>query len=223
MSWEEYKVNEILSETIDDLYQLAEFLNELKKFKPAHDDKLRALVRLLKSDVALKKHKVLIFSEYMATARYLARQLKQAGIAGVDEVDSASKRDRGEIIRQFSPYYNGSSSAQLQAEALEETRILVSTDVLSEGLNLQDATRLINYDLHWNPVRLMQRIGRVDRRLDKRVEAEILADHPEQEEIRRTIAFWNFLPPAELDQLLRLYARVAHKTLRISKTFGIDE
>lgn len=87
---------------------------------------------------------------------------------------------------------------------------------------MQDATRLINYDLHWNPVRLMQRIGRVDRRLDRRVEAEILADHPEQKEVRRTIAFWNFLPPDELDQLLRLYGRVAHKALRISKTFGIE-
>ena len=184
---DEYKVNEIVSETIDDLYQLAEFLNELKKFKPASDDKLKALVRLLKSDAVLKKHKVLIFSEYMATARYLAKQLKRAGIDGVDEVDSASKRDRGEIIRQFLPYYNGSSSAELQADGLEEARILVSTDVLSEGLNLQDATRLINYDLHWNPVRLMQRIGRVDRRLDQRVEAAILAGHPEQKEIRRTM------------------------------------
>jgi superfamily II DNA/RNA helicase len=57
---------------------------------------------------------------------------------------------------------------------------LISTDVLSEGLNLQDATRLINYDVHWNPVRLMQRIGRVDRRMNPEVEAQILADHPEQ-------------------------------------------
>ena len=62
------------------------------------------------------------------------------------------------------------STAKLTAEGLKETRILISTDVLSEGLNLQDATRLINYDLHWNPVRLMQRIGRVDRRMDPGVE-----------------------------------------------------
>ena len=50
--------------------------------------------------------------------------------------------------------------------------------MLSEGLNLQDATRLINYDLHWNPVRLMQRIGRVDRRLDPQVEAKLIAVRP---------------------------------------------
>src|SRR5271157_988237 len=219
---DEYKVDEIIAETIDDLHTLADFLNELKKFKPAHDDKLKALLNLLKSDPILRKHKVLIFSEYMATARYLKKQLEAAGIDDVDEVDSGSKRDRGEIIRQFSPYYNGSSGAALKAEGLSETRILVSTDVLSEGLNLQDATRLINYDLHWNPVRLMQRIGRVDRRMDPGVEALIVADHPDRAAIRGKVVFWNFLPPDEIDQLLRLYGRVAHKVLRISKTFGIE-
>jgi SNF2 family DNA or RNA helicase len=218
----EYKVEAILNETIDDLHELAEFLTELEKFKPAHDDKLKALVKLLKSDPILKKHKVIIFSEFMATARYLRQELKAAGIEGVDEVDSASDRDRGEIIRQFSPYYNNSSSSKLGAENLEETRVLISTDVLSEGLNLQDATRLINYDLHWNPVRLMQRIGRVDRRMNADIEARILADHPDQKDLRGSVAFWNFLPPDELDDLLRLYGRVTHKVLRISKTFGIE-
>ena len=222
LSRDEYKVDEMLAETIDDLHQIAEFLNELKKFKPANDDKLKALIKLLKSDPVLKKQKVLIFTEYMATARYMRDQLKAARIEGVDEIDSGSDRDRGEIIRQFSPYYNGSSSAELQTEGLDETRILISTDVLSEGLYLQDATRLINYDLHWNPVRLMQRIGRVDRRMHPQVEAAILTDHPEQQGIRGTVAFWNFLPPDELDELLKLYGRVAHKVLRISKTFGIE-
>ncbi len=77
--------------------------------------------------------------------------------------------------------------------------MLISTDVLSEGLNLQDATRLINYDLHWNPVRLMQRIGRVDRRLNPEIEERLVADHPDQADVRRKVAFWNFLPPAELN------------------------
>ena len=101
-------------------------------------------------------------------------------------------------------------------------RILISTDVLSEGLNLQDATRLINYDLHWNPVRLMQRIGRTDRRMDPEVEARIVADHPDQEPLRGTAQYYNFLPPDELNVLLSLYKTVTHKTLRISKTFGIE-
>jgi SNF2 family DNA or RNA helicase len=218
----EYKVEEILDECFDDLDQIAEFLDELRKFKSGHDDKLQALIKLLKSDPVMKRHKVLLFSEYMATARYLRQELTKAGIEGVDEIDSAVKRDRGDIIRQFAPYYNGSSSAELAAESLSETRILISTDVLSEGLNLQDATRIINYDIHWNPVRLMQRIGRVDRRLSSETEKRTLRDHPDRAEIRGTVAFWNFLPPEELDDLLRLYRKVARKTLRISKTFGIE-
>ena len=100
--------------------------------------------------------------------------------------------------------------------------MLISTDVLSEGLNLQDATRLINYDIHWNPVRLMQRIGRVDRRMNPDIEAKILAAHPERKEIRGKIAFWNFLPPDDLETLLRLFNKVAGKTLRISKALGIE-
>jgi SNF2 family DNA or RNA helicase len=221
LSRDEYKVEEILNETILDMDQIAKFLQELKKFKPSQDDKLQALIRLLKTDKVLKNHKVLIFSEFMATARYLKQELTRAKIQGVEEVDSTIT-DRGEVIRQFAPYYNGSSSAQLAKEKLPEIRVLISTDVLSEGLNLQDATRLINYDLHWNPVRLMQRIGRVDRRMNPEVEERIVADHPEQKSIRGNVAFWNFLPPDELNTLLTLYQHVSHKTLRISKIFGIE-
>ncbi len=219
-----FRVSDIIMETIQDLTQLAEFMNELKRFKPIHDDKLKALIRLLKTDPVLKKQKVLIFTEFMATARYLQKELKKAGIKGVEEVDSAraSADKRGGYIRRFAPYYNGLSSDELSEKGLTEARIMISTDVLSEGLNLQDATRLINYDLHWNPVRLMQRIGRIDRRLNPDIEARIIADHPDQKKVRGEIRYWNFLPPSELDRLLRLYSKVSHKTLRISKTLGIE-
>ena len=219
---DEYDVAEILADTFLDLSEIAKFLDELRKFEPRHDDKLKALVRLLKGDSVLKKHKVLIFTEFAETARYLKAQLIEAGIEGVEQIDSGIKRDRGEIIHRFAPYYNGSSSTELTEAGKEEIRVLISTDVLSEGLNLQDATRLINYDLHWNPVRLMQRIGRVDRRMNPEVEEHILADHPDQKKLRGKVAYWNFLPPGEIEDLLRLYNRVAHKTLRISKTFGIE-
>ncbi len=218
---EEYKVGEMLTETFLDLDQTVEFLKELDKFKPENDDKLNALKELLKTDRVLKKNKVLIFTEYADTARYLSNQLEEDGLAGVERVDSSTPH-RQEIIRRFSPYYNDSSSGEIARKKASEIRILISTDVLSEGLNLQDATRLINYDIHWNPVRLMQRIGRVDRRLNPAIEKKIIADHPEQEKLRGKVAYWNFLPPEELDELLRLYGKVAHKTLRISKTFGIE-
>jgi superfamily II DNA/RNA helicase len=111
---------------------------------------------------------------------------------------------------------------ELAEEGKTEIRVLISTDILSEGLNLQDATRMINYDLHWNPVRLMQRIGRVDRRLNPQVEERLVADHPDQRPLRGNIVYWNFLPPEELNELLTLYKRVTQKTLQISKTFGIE-
>jgi hypothetical protein len=137
-------------------------------------------------------------------------------------VDSATKRPRDEVIQEFAPYYNGLTSAEISASKRTESRILIATDVLAEGLNLQDATRLINYDLHWNPVRLMQRIGRVDRRLNPEIEKALLADHPGQKKIRGTVAYWNFLPPDDLETLLGIFEKITHKTLRISKIFGIE-
>ncbi|MHB8674720.1 MAG: helicase-related protein, partial [Candidatus Limnocylindrales bacterium] len=183
LSRDDYRVDEILTETHDDLEQLAQFLDEIRVFDTAHDDKLNTLVTLLKTDRIASQHKVLIFTEYMATARYLRAELLAAGIEGVDEIDSANS-DRQGVIERFAPYYNNSSSAGLKKRSLAETRVLISTDVLSEGLNLQDATRLINYDIHWNPVRLMQRIGRVDRRMSPEIERRLVADHPGEAPLR---------------------------------------
>lgn len=217
----DFNVSEIIQETFLDLDQLALLLDEARRFQPKQDDKLQKLIRMLRSkDMTTKK--VLVFTEFADTARYLKKQLDSVGIDRVVELDSGSGVDRADVIRRFSPYYNGSTSGELSKAGKEEIRVLIATDVLSEGLNLQDATRLINYDIHWNPVRLMQRIGRVDRRLNPHVEAVIVSDHPEQAGERGKIIFWNFLPPDELDNLLRLYSRVSGKTLLISKTLGIE-
>jgi superfamily II DNA/RNA helicase len=222
LSRDDFDIEKIVHDSVQDLEQLSEFLKELEKFKPTQDKKLTELIKLLKNDAVLSTQKVMIFSEFGDTARYLEQQLKEAGVAGVAQIDSGTQGDRVKLIQRFAPYYNESSSGQLAAEGKAEIRVLISTDVLSEGLNLQDATRLINYDLHWNPVRLMQRIGRIDRRMNPDIEAKIIKDHPDQESLRGTVAYWNFLPPGELDDLLRLYNRVSHKTLRISKTLGIE-
>ena len=112
--------------------------------------------------------------------------------------------------------------AALVDAGLHEIRVLVSTDVLSEGLNLQDASRMINYDIHWNPVRLMQRIGRVDRRMNPEIENRILAEQPQAATSRGKVFYWNFLPPDELNAILTLYTKVTQKTLLISKTLGIE-
>jgi hypothetical protein len=222
LSRDDYDLAQILNETYLDLEQLSEFIDEFEDFSARRDDKLNQLIALLKTDPVLKQHKVLVFSEFADTARYLHKHLVAAGIEGVAEIDGDSDEDRADVIRRFAPYYNEYSSAEIRKAGDEEIRVLISTDILAEGLNLQDVTRLINFDLHWNPVRLMQRIGRVDRRMSAAVEARIIADHPDQAALRGKVAYWNFLPPDELDGLLRLYSRVANKTLRISKTFGIE-
>src|SRR6266496_604794 len=84
---DDYKHEEIFNETYSDLETVVDFLEEIQGFDPADDDKLRSLVKLLTKDAVLKKHKVIIFTEFMSTARYLKRQLPTAGIDGVEEVD----------------------------------------------------------------------------------------------------------------------------------------
>ena len=218
---DEYEVVEMIQETFLDLDQIMSFLEEAKKFEPRHDDKLKKLIRLLKSK-ELETQKVLIFTEFADTARYLLQQLTEAGVTGVAEVDSGTKGNRADILQRFSPYYNGTNSDTLRKQRKQEIRVLISTDVLSEGLNLQDASRMINYDIHWNPVRLMQRIGRVDRRMNPTIEEALIRDHPEAASSRGKVSFWNFLPPDELNALLTLYTKVTQKTLMISKTLGIE-
>jgi hypothetical protein len=217
----EFNIPEMMSETFLDLDEIVKFLDEARKFEPKHDDKLQKLIRLLKSK-ELAHQKVLIFTEFADTARYLKQQLDKAGLDGVAQVDSATKANRADVIKRFAPYYNGTTSAELAKQGRQNIRILISTDVLSEGLNLQDASRMINYDINWNPVRLMQRIGRVDRRMNPEIEAQLVADHPEVKPSRGKVSFWNFLPPDELNAILSLYTRVTQKTLLISKTLGIE-
>lgn len=215
---EDFDIRAMLDDTELDLEVLAEFIEDIMDFTPENDDKIRELKRILKEDPKIVGKKVIIFSEYRATAVYIYRELEKAGFKHIYEVDGKNSGDRHELVQRFAPYYNDLSSSEVD----DEIQILVATDVLAEGLNLQDAACLINYELHWNPVRLMQRIGRVDRRRDASVEAKLLADHPELKGDRSNAYYWNFLPPAELESLLSLYHTVSKKTLRISKTFGIE-
>jgi superfamily II DNA or RNA helicase len=212
---DEFLIDEILKSVKKDMDELAEFLQFIhNNVSVEQDDKLRALRQLLESDDELRTKKIIIFTQYRDTARYLYRELKPKYKDDLEELDSTSKKNRESIIKRFAPYYNCCAD-ELPSYLEKPIRILISTDVLSEGLNLQDGNLLINYDLHWNPVRLMQRIGRVDRRLDPEIEKKLGRD-------QNVVRFWNFLPPDELDALLHLYEKIAGKVLRISKTLGIE-
>lgn len=214
----EFDIRAMLDDTELDMEVLAEFIEDMMDFTPEKDDKLRELKRILTEDSCVVGKKVIIFSEYRATAMYIYRELKKAGYEGLFEIDGQTKGNRHDMVQRFAPYYNDKTSAEVE----NEIQILIATDVLAEGLNLQDASCLINYELHWNPVRLMQRIGRVDRRRNAEIEEKLLNDHPDLAKDRANAYYWNFLPPSELEQLLSLYQTVSKKTLRISKTFGIE-
>ena len=219
LSAENFRIDEILNDSFDDLTQLAEFLHLAQDVLPERDSKLTALIKLLTEDKDAKDRKILLFTEFADTAFYLQRELSKKGITGIERVDgSSTQRQRTAVIHRFAPFYNH----QEPPASSEAIRLLIATDVLAEGLNLQDADRLINYDLHWNPVRLMQRIGRVDRRLTPAIEERILEASGKKKSTRGSIVYWNFLPPDELEELLALYGRVNTKTLVISKAFGIE-
>ena len=209
-----YDVQSILTLTLGDMTQLVTILTKVyQKLSPDTDDKLTQLVARLKSP-ELAGRKLCIFTEFRDTARYLYRELCQRfpECSNIEELDSgrAVGEARERVIKRFAPYYNCAPD-ELPTYVGNQIDILITTDVLSEGLNLQDANILMNYDVHWNPVRLMQRVGRVDRRLD--LSKPVHHDK---------VYIYNFLPPNELEELLNLLKRVSGKILRINRTLGIE-
>lgn len=213
----EYEIDKLVSLIFDDMTQIVTILTKVyQNLFPKTDDKLEKLITRLQTDDILKKQKIVIFTEFRDTARYLWKQLKdEYRFTNVEELDSTRKVDRERVIKQFSPYYNCSDEEVHDYvgpdSKYEPIHILISTDVLSESLNLQDANIVINYDLHWNPVRLMQRIGRVDRRID--LSKPVHHDK---------VYFYNFLPPDELEDLLGLMKRITGKVTCINKTLGLE-
>jgi SNF2 family DNA or RNA helicase len=203
-----------------DLAVLETILSLLKKAREGRvgadgDDKLRQIKTVLAS--ALRGQKVLIFTSFHDTAVYLHKQLlgdsawlEQAGQPVLALISGETRPDeRRRLIERFAPVANrppdipGDQSWQPEGQ---EIQVLISTDVLSEGQNLQDAGVVINYDLHWNPVRLIQRAGRVDR-----------IGSPFAQ-----IFLYNVFPEAELESLLGLVQRLSARIAQIDQTVGLD-
>jgi len=154
------------------------------------DPKADALARLL----AQRDGKTIVFVQSRATVRYLLRRLAGRRVAAVTGEAGLFGRDavgRAEVLRAFAPRAQG---APPPAPALE-TDILIATDLVSEGLNLQDAARVIHYDLPWSPARLAQRVGRVDRAGSPHARIETVT----------------FVPPPPLAEALALERRLLDK------------
>jgi SNF2 family DNA or RNA helicase len=171
------------------------------------DGKLTRLKELLATE--LKDKKVLIFSSFKDTSRYIHRELTADGCATwrasagnplIRRIDSGNHpEERGHILGLFAPVANGK-----EVPEAEQIDILISTDVLSEGQNLQDCGVIINYDLTWNPIRLVQRNGRIDR---------IGSTHT-------GIGIYNMFPEEELEALLHLIERLTNRISTID-SFGL--
>ncbi|MDQ5823404.1 MAG: SNF2-related protein [Chloroflexota bacterium] len=220
---QEYDLAALKSRLEDDLNILNGLMSKLDRIRQGtesgvlYDDKLEQ-VKVALSTPPLVGKKVLIFSYYERTAQYLYNSLLADkhwhGKVGKPKLalltGHTSPSQRKVLIERFAPVANlglgGVAQQRVGGEKEEELDILVSTDVLSEGQNLQDAGVLLNYDLHWNPVRMIQRAGRIDR---------VGSPHPE-------LLIYNCFPEDELEQLLGLVGRLQSRIAAIGRSIGND-
>jgi superfamily II DNA or RNA helicase len=208
-----YDLKRLHNDLRKDVKALQEIWQAIEPIKVAQDAKLNRLKELLAGE--LKGQKVLLFTYYKDTARYLYRELcssepaaiqwrEQAGNPHIRRMDSgADARERANLVAQFAPVANGQPEL---AGTEKEVDILISTDVLSEGQNLQDCGVLINYDLHWNPTRMVQRAGRIDR---------IGTDFA-------TLWIHNVFPDDGLEELLGLVQSLSEKIASIDQAGLLD-
>lgn len=141
-----------------DTANLVGLLDWYGQWTHSQDSKLQALLRMLNEDHP--DEKVLVFTEYKDTAEYLYRALEQAGVSDVAVATGQTENPTG-LAHRFAPIANSRLTGT--RTVANELRVLIATDVLSEGQNLQDAHIVVNYDLPWAIIRLIQRAGRVDR------------------------------------------------------------
>ena len=188
-------------ELLSDSNALLDILQTYGDWDPAKDAKLDALNSLLTE--TFPDQKALVFSQFADTVYYLETQLKKRGVADMAGV-TGSSADPTDSAWRFSP---GSNQRPGQGKPERELRVLVATDVLSEGQNLQDSHVVVNYDLPWAIIRLIQRAGRVDRIGQK---AEEILCH-------------SFLPAEGVERIIDLRGRVRERLRENAEVVGADE
>ena len=185
-------------------------INLLKKIQalvepitPDKDAKLQTLKDWLNKPI-LKDKKRLIFTQYADTAKYLHENLNPQGKQDdIDVIYSGSNKNKTRVVGRFAPKANKEYKFK---PGEYEINTLIATDVLAEGLNLQDGDLIINYDLHWNPVKLIQRFGRIDR---------IGSD-------KDVIYGYNFLPELGIERNLGLKQKLKNRIQEIHDSIGED-
>lgn len=208
---------------VSDQEKLLELLGQSKTVTVNRDAKLRDLKMAISNKVQQQintgNNKLIVFSAFADTAQYLYEnisdwashefKINSALVTGGGPNKSTSNEipnDLGSILTNFSP--RSKEKDKIYPEIKDEIDILVATDCVSEGQNLQDCDCLINYDIHWNPVRIIQRFGRIDR----------------IGSINDSVQLINFWPDMELDEYIRLEARVRGRMMLLnSSATGEDD
>lgn len=199
-------VKQLLNQLISDSKSLLKIIQDCGEWKIENDMKLKAL-----EDLCSKKHKedkVLIFTQYADTANYIGKEFKKRRIKNIEFVTGDSE-DPTLMAYKFSPNSNKEllKDKNLSIKPENEIRVLVSTDVLSEGQNLQDCHIIVNFDLPWAIIRLIQRAGRVDR-IGQQAE-EILC--------------YSFMPADGVERIINLRGRVLTRLRQNAEVVGTDE
>jgi superfamily II DNA or RNA helicase len=194
--------NETFRKNIEaDTAELLNILEKNKSWDQFKDRQLNALYDLVTQKYTTEK--VIVFTQYSDTAYYLYNSLKQRGLQSL-ECATGSSENAADIARRFSPQSNKNYPGKRDSA---DIRVLIATDVLSEGQNLQDCHIVVNYDLPWAIIRLIQRAGRVDRigqKSDK-------------------IYCYSFLPEDGLETILDLRGRLQKRIKENAEAVGSDE
>ncbi|MBW4571891.1 MAG: NgoFVII family restriction endonuclease [Tolypothrix carrinoi HA7290-LM1] len=196
-----FDIKKLKRDLLTDAKALINMLQHCGEWNSKEDEKFAALVELL-----TKTHpndKVLIFTQFADTVRYLADNLQARKLTSVAGVTGQSK-DPTELAVRFSPISNGKGEKLTNNH---ELRILIATDVLSEGHNLQDCAIIVNWDLPWAIIRLIQRAGRVDR----------IGQNAEK------ILCYSFLPAAGVERIINLRLRLRQRLQENAEVVGTDE
>jgi hypothetical protein len=203
-----------------DLTVAKAIIAEMERVTPEHDTKLQELKRFIKdkqeNPINEGNKKVLVFTAFADTANYLYKNLiefnqnelglETAKISGTGSNECTIDIDKqfNNLLIHFSPIAKGRHEKYADHKEID---ILVATDCISEGQNLQDCDMLINYDIHWNPVRIIQRFGRIDR----------------IGSINEDIQLVNFWPQLSLDDYINLKNRVENKMVIVDATATGDD
>ena len=191
---DEYDMDKLFKDVNKDISVLTGIATKVSTIRPGDDAKLLELKRRLRELVG--KGQVIVFTYYADTLDYIYEHMSKAeAFAGlrIEKISGVTPPSRRETL--VDDFLAG------------RINILMSTDVLSEGMNLQSAQFVINYDLHWNPTRMIQRAGRIDR-----------IGSPYKQ-----IFVYNFFPEDELEELLRLVEILQNKIIDIDQSVGLDQ